>query len=153
MRPTATSSSCPAHADTHPSLRVGYNAPGKKIALKCRAGCKVADVVKALGLTMADLFNVEPGDSIEVRSAGGVPEKPSVGDRAALKFYLDRAAKALLTPEGAEALAYAARRFGITAERAEEIGLGYDDTTLAARSPRALRGQVPRRPAPRRALQ
>lgn len=118
---------CPAHADTRPSLRVAYNAPGKKIALKCRAGCKVADVVKALGLTMADLFNVEPGDDIEIRNAGGVPEKPSVGDRAALKFYLDRAAAAL----SSEALAYASRRFGITQDRAIEIGLGFDDGTLS----------------------
>lgn len=117
---------CPSHADHSPSLRVAYNARDKKVALKCRAGCKVAAVVKDLGLTMADLFNVEPGEDIEIRNAGTVPEKPSVGDRAALKFYLDRAAAAL----SPEAIDYAHRRFGVTEAKAVEIGLGFDDGSI-----------------------
>lgn len=117
---------CPAHDDSRPSLRVAYNAAGRKLALKCRAGCNTPDVVAALGLTMADLFNVEPGDLTNVRTAGGVPEAPSVGDRAALKAYLDRAADALLKIDGMDALAYAERRFGITATKAADLGLGFD---------------------------
>lgn len=117
---------CPAHSDTHPSLRVAYNADDKKIALKCRAGCKIGEVVDALGLTLADLFNVEPGDDIEVRSAAQRLEPLSVGDRAALKMYLDKAARALTD----EAVAYAARRFGITREKAEDLGLGFDDGSI-----------------------
>lgn len=121
---------CPSHPDSHPSLRVAYNAEERKLALKCRAGCKTADVVKALGLSMADLFNVEPGEDVVVRNAGRVPEKPSVGDRAALKFYLDKAAAALLKIDGLDALTYAARRFGISAEKAEDLGLGFDPGTI-----------------------
>jgi len=120
---------CPSHSDGNPSLRVAYNAAEKKLALKCRAGCKTADVVKALDLSMADLFNVAPGD-VEIRSAGRVPEKPSVGDRAGLKFYLDRAATALLKIDGMDAMAYATRRFGISADKAHDLGLGFDDGTL-----------------------
>ncbi len=86
---------CPGHEDSKPSLRVGYNASSKKVGLKCRAGCETTAVLDALGLKMADLFDVEPGDLTDVRSAGRVPEKPSVGDRAALKQYLDRAAAVL----------------------------------------------------------
>lgn len=117
---------CPAHSDDHPSLRVAYNAEEKKIALKCRAGCRTAAVVKALGLKMADLFNVEPGSGVEIRSAGRVPEAPSVGDRAALKMYLDRAAAAL----SSVAIDYTSRRFGVHLGKARDLGLGFDDGTI-----------------------
>lgn len=119
---------CPSHEDGHPSLRVAYNASSKKIALKCRAGCPTKRVVAALDLTMADLFNVEPGDLTNVRTAGAVPEKPSVGDRAALKVYLDKTAAAF--EPGSAAALYAFTRFGITAEKAHDIGLGFDDGTI-----------------------
>ena len=119
---------CPSHDDNSPSLRVGYNAEDRTLMLKCRAGCRTTDVVKALGLRMADLFGVDPGDEVVLRDAGRVPEKPSIGDRAALKVYLDRAAAALAEP----AISYAFKRFGVTEEKAREIGLGYDDTTLPA---------------------
>ncbi len=132
---------CPAHDDSKVSLRVGYNSESKKIALKCRAGCETTDVLSALSLTMSDLFNVEPGDLADVRTAGRVPEKPSTGDRAALKMYLDRAASKLAevsyegegidaTPILSEVIDYAFRRFGITLEKARELGLGYDDGTV-----------------------
>jgi hypothetical protein len=45
---------CPAHEDTTPSLSI---TPGEdKVLLKCHAGCTAAQVVAALGLTLADLF-------------------------------------------------------------------------------------------------
>src|SRR3954451_24585800 len=65
---------CPAHDDSRPSLRVGFNPDTKKLALKCRAGCKTTAVVEALGLSMSQLFNVELGDIAEVRSVGQVPQ-------------------------------------------------------------------------------
>lgn len=119
---------CPSHADSKPSLRVAFNPRTKKLALKCRAGCRTDDVVAALDLTMADLFNVEPGDLADVRSAGSVPEKPSVGDRAALAGYLFKAAqRASETPLGSDAAEYAEHRFGISLRKFGELGLGYDD--------------------------
>ncbi len=45
---------CPAHSDTNPSLSIIEK--DNKILLKCQAGCKTEDVVKAIGLTMSDLF-------------------------------------------------------------------------------------------------
>lgn len=54
---------CPVHeADGNghkPSLSIGQG-DGGKVLLNCKAGCATADVVKALGLTMADLFADRP---------------------------------------------------------------------------------------------
>ena len=46
---------CPNHPDSTPSLSVSVG-DGGKILLKCFAGCKVEDIVWAIGLTMNDLF-------------------------------------------------------------------------------------------------
>ncbi len=122
---------CAGHADSKPSLRVAYNAEEKKLALKCRAGCRTQDVVAALGLPMSALFDVEPGDLADVRSTTRETQALSTGDRAALAQYLLRA-EAALDDRGSEALAYLARRFGVSAELAREQGVGFDDGTLDA---------------------
>ncbi len=44
---------CPAHDDNTASLSIRID--GEKALLKCHAGCKTEDVVKAVGLTMSDL--------------------------------------------------------------------------------------------------
>lgn len=46
---------CPAHEDRAPSLSVRKGNTG--VILKCHAGCPTEDVVAALGLTMAELFD------------------------------------------------------------------------------------------------
>ncbi|RZB38011.1 MAG: putative DNA primase/helicase [Desulfobacteraceae bacterium Eth-SRB2] len=46
---------CPAHSDQHPSLSI-KNGDGGRILLKCHAGCRVEDIVKAVGLEVKDLF-------------------------------------------------------------------------------------------------
>jgi putative DNA primase/helicase len=48
------SACCPCHDDRHPSLSITWNDEG--VGLHCHAGCKTADIVHALGLTLADLF-------------------------------------------------------------------------------------------------
>jgi hypothetical protein len=45
---------CPAHLDDRPSL--GVTLKDGKVLLHCFAGCRTSDVVRALGLRMADLF-------------------------------------------------------------------------------------------------
>lgn len=45
---------CPAHDDSTPSLSIA--ASDTKVLLKCHAGCPPAQIVAALGLTMAHLF-------------------------------------------------------------------------------------------------
>lgn len=45
---------CPAHADTNPSLQV---TPGDKGSLvKCWAGCRLEEICSSLGIRPADLF-------------------------------------------------------------------------------------------------
>jgi 5S rRNA maturation endonuclease (ribonuclease M5) len=51
---------CPAHDDQHPSLGIS-NVPGYGVLIRCRAGCENSDIVSALGLTMADLFDSRKG--------------------------------------------------------------------------------------------
>ncbi len=46
--------SCPSHPDKIPSLHISQK--GDNILIKCQAGCKTEDIVKELGLEMADLF-------------------------------------------------------------------------------------------------
>lgn len=46
---------CPAHDDNNPSLSVN-NGDGK-VKLHCHAGCATEDVLKAIDLTFADLFD------------------------------------------------------------------------------------------------
>jgi len=46
---------CPAHADKRPSLSIKEAEDGRTL-IHCYAGCGAADVVAAVGLTLADLF-------------------------------------------------------------------------------------------------
>src|SRR6516162_1697857 len=46
---------CPAHEDRTPSLSIN-ETEDSTVLLKCHAGCSTEAVVKALGLTLRDLF-------------------------------------------------------------------------------------------------
>ena len=46
---------CPAHEDKQASLSVGRAQDGG-VVLKCFAGCETVEVVRAMGLSMSDLF-------------------------------------------------------------------------------------------------
>ena len=46
---------CPVHDDKNPSLSITEGDDGR-VLLKCFAGCSTEEIVKALGLTMSDLF-------------------------------------------------------------------------------------------------
>lgn len=50
------SARCPAHDDHHPSLSVTHNGTDR-VLLNCQAGCDPEEVVQAIGLTMADLYD------------------------------------------------------------------------------------------------
>ena len=54
---------CPAHPDRRQSLGVSLSEDGSHVLVCCQAGCTPQDVVRALGLTMRDLFErPEPPD-------------------------------------------------------------------------------------------
>jgi DNA primase len=46
---------CPAHEDRRPSLSIGETADGR-VLIHCFGGCDSEAIVKAIGLTMSDLF-------------------------------------------------------------------------------------------------
>ena len=118
---------CPAHNDSKQSLRMTVSDTGK-VLMRCRAGCKTADVVKALGITMKDLASMTAGD-IELdklATSQDVPASPA--DVAALAVQLDRFAKDLadvVSEAALDAYAYADARFGLDAADIERLGLGF----------------------------
>ncbi|WP_369376096.1 phage/plasmid primase, P4 family [Streptomyces sp. cg36] len=116
---------CPAHADSRPSLRI-WRGEDLKARLTCRAGCETADVIRAVGLSWSDLFDVTgPGATVPA----GRPELVPITQTAALAAYVDRASLALgdYAAESSErARDYLAERFGLDIETAIELGLGVD---------------------------
>src|SRR6185437_3793894 len=69
---------CPAHEDRTASLSVTAGDDGR-VLMHCFAGCGVADVIAAAGLSMADLFVKRPTADM------------SFAERAALKEYAKQA--------------------------------------------------------------
>jgi len=61
--PTRWTAQCPAHDDREPSLSIREAEVGREgdrgVLLHCHAGCGKADVVAALGLELADLYDGE----------------------------------------------------------------------------------------------
>jgi len=115
---------CPGHDDDKASLRVTVSEESGKVLLKCRAGCSNTKVMKALGLTIKDLaaMKADP-DSAEHTTASNdaLPEEAAIAE---LGDQLNTWALDLDTPLGADALAYAAQRFGLEPEDARRLGLG-----------------------------
>lgn len=74
------SAQCPQHEDTNPSFGVADR--GDRALINCQAGCDNRDIVAALGLTMADLFNEPPTRSRPVRYEYG-------SGRVAKRWYGD----------------------------------------------------------------
>lgn len=62
---------CSAHDDGNPSLSIAEASDGA-VLLKCHAGCTTDDLVRTLGLTLADLF--PPSTSTQSRRSGGKGE-------------------------------------------------------------------------------
>ncbi len=56
--PNGFTACCPSHEDSSPSLSVARGEKG--IILTCHAGCKVQDIVAAVGLKVSDLFYESP---------------------------------------------------------------------------------------------
>lgn len=116
---------CPAHTDSHPSLRL-WVGEDRKVRVNCRVGCKPGDIVRAAGLTWPDMFDVE-GDTPTVRT-----ERPGIigpNYAVALGMYADDACAKLndiADPYTNDARAYLLRRFGMSPETATDLGLGVD---------------------------
>jgi len=81
---------CPGHQDRLPSLSVREESDGR-LLLHCFGGCDAADVVAAVGLTLADLFPtpVEPQ----------APQKPRWNHAELLRVLRDETGIVLIAAE------------------------------------------------------
>ncbi|BDM70565.1 hypothetical protein HEK616_40520 [Streptomyces nigrescens] len=112
---------CPAHNDrAHPSLKLTLKDDGK-LLIVCRTGCDRTAILEKLKLTTSDLFDVD-GQGVKTVSAKA-PESIGPAEIAGLKMFVDETSAALSS--SAEAVAYLAKRFGLTAEQSEDLGVGY----------------------------
>ena len=68
---------CPAHNDTKPSLSISVKADGT-VLLHCHTGCKIEEIVAAMGMTMAELY---PAGSAGANGRRPAPAKASGRDR------------------------------------------------------------------------
>ncbi|MFJ4768502.1 phage/plasmid primase, P4 family [Streptomyces uncialis] len=114
---------CPAHADSNPSMKISVKDSGQVLVV-CRTGChqpKVMTALRAMGITAADLYNVD------TRGARTISAKPAEsvgpGEIAGLRIFVDEASAALSSSD--EAIAYLADRFGLSLEAAQDLGVGY----------------------------
>jgi hypothetical protein len=110
---------CPAHADRSASLSISEGDDGR-VLLHDFAGCEVADVLAAVGLTLADLFpDRVRDDSPEGRRAARAAFRET-GWRAALGVLAAESgvvlaaarviAREILTPDDTARLALAVER-------------------------------------------
>jgi len=59
---------CPAHESKHRTRSLAvFEADDGRVLLKCHAGCDVDDIVRAVGLDLADLFPPRRDDSSRAR--------------------------------------------------------------------------------------
>ena len=130
---------CPAHPDDRPSLLLTLESTGR-LLVYCRAGCKTHAVVEALGLKMADLFNMKPGTSTAVAKVGP-KAPPTIEHIAAATIYVEAANTHY---RGSPAATYAEERFGIDEDLGYYLGLGYDDGTIACTWTTPAYTRVPR---------
>ncbi|MFD9442113.1 phage/plasmid primase, P4 family [Streptomyces sp. NPDC060001] len=114
---------CPAHNDrAHPSLKLTLKDDGK-LLLVCRTGCDRGDVLEKLRLSTSDLFDVD-GQGVKTISARA-PESIGVAEIAGLRMFVDETTAALAADEADAARKYLLDRFGVTAELADDLGVGY----------------------------
>ena len=112
---------CPAHEDSHESLRIAVAKGTNNVLLKCRAGCSTAEVVESLAwLSWPEMFDVEVDVEGHLVAEESEPVDPAT--QATMARYLAWAHD----NRSAEAAEYVERRFGISSEMAHDLRLGFD---------------------------
>ena len=100
---------CPAHADSHPSLILTLQED-KKLLLHCRAGCSKNKVLKALGLELTDLFDIDADIEDAPIASAGPPSPPTAAHIQGATAYCNLANDLF---KDSPAAIYAAERFGL----------------------------------------
>jgi putative DNA primase/helicase len=113
---------CPSHSDENESLRLAVTADDR-LLVKCRAGCSTQSVIEASDVrSFASLEPVVVDLKGSVRSISDGAEAP-IHRQAQLAAYLDDVVERV--PD--VAYEYAERRFGLTREMVDRLGIGFDD--------------------------
>ena len=111
---------CPAHDDKRPSLSI-KEADDGRVLLKCWTGCGAAEIVSALGLSLADLFT---GDQRSLSDHGTGPMRRPFDYRDALQGIAHEATVARLIVEavnrGEEMDAESLDRLALAEERIDD---------------------------------
>ncbi|MFE5828695.1 phage/plasmid primase, P4 family [Streptomyces sp. NPDC056508] len=133
---------CPVHNDrNHPSLKLSLKADGR-LLMVCRTGCDNADILKVVNLPASALFDVD-GQGVKTISAKA-PEAVGVGEIASLRMFVDTCTRELLDtaphPWAEEARDYADRRFGLSPDQCDDLGVGFMDPATVQDRPWLSRG-------------
>jgi hypothetical protein len=93
--PTRADATCPSHEDRSPSLSLRQDAD--RVLVHCHAGCDTAEILDALRLQLADLYD-EPRAS-SPRPVRQPPDDPLIGDPANLMRRITQQARLESNPE------------------------------------------------------
>jgi hypothetical protein len=105
-------SRCPAHEDKSPSLSIRETDEGRCL-LHCFGGCTTSDVLAALGLSFADLFDKPLAQYLPpVRGGFSAREllELNAHEATVVSLLADKAATGTLTADDMQRLAQAAER-------------------------------------------
>ena len=105
---------CPAHEDRSPSLSIRENDDGRCL-LHCFGGCETSDVLAAIGLSFADLFDKPLEHHLPpIRGGFSARELLELNSHEATvaAMLADKAAAGTLTTDDAQRLVQAAARLG-----------------------------------------
>jgi hypothetical protein len=72
------SARCPAHPDRNASLSISTGRDGR-VLLRCHRGCRADDIVRSIGMTMADLFPPKNGNGQHGYVGAAHRPRPSAG--------------------------------------------------------------------------
>jgi len=79
---------CPAHEDSSPSLSI--TAGTDRVLLKCHANCETEDILTAINLTMADLFDEPKVKGAAKTTNQVIAEYPYIDEQGTLLFQVVR---------------------------------------------------------------
>lgn len=107
-----TSAQCPAHDDRQASLSVSGRSDGNGVVLHCHAGCGTDQVLEALGMSAADLFDERPAPVRRSRRrvVAEYPYHDENGNVLYIKVRYEPKDFAWKTPDGRRGMGGATRR-------------------------------------------
>lgn len=124
---------CPAHDDRQASLAIAIGRDGRKL-LTCWAGCELDDIVRAIDVTVADLFADENGGA-SVREWSARPLAVALGALAPTELDVGRWRDNLLADAGLVERVRELKGWPRATLAVLDIGMRGDRLTIPVRTP------------------